>query len=175
MTKRMRAVLGSMTAKELKRHISRTNIKRYTRMGKKALIELMVKYKGRFKHLNPDEKIIKRDEKGKPKVKLPEPKYGTDKTRVFKRRIPTPSNSVQMATNTPEWTLARKNGVVTKTGIRKSLKGYKKSAKMEHNKKETIKLITTNERRGLKILAPRTSGHGSTWGIAPQTPGLMMT
>lgn len=175
MTKRMRAVLGSMTAKELKRHISRTNIKRYTRMGKKALIELMVKYKGRFKHLNPDEKIIKTDEKGKPKVKLPEPKYGTDKTRVFKRRIPTPSNSVQMATNTPDWTLARdKKGVETKVGIRRSLKGYVKLMKTAKNVKGQIAQLERRKAQGHKLIAPRTSGHGSTWGIAPQSPGLMM-
>ena len=161
MTKRMRAVLGSMTAKELKRHISRTNIKRYTRMGKKALIELMVKYKGRFKHLNPDEKIIKRDEKGKPKVKLPEPKYGTDKARVFKRRIPTPSNSVATQHS--------------RAKVTSRLKDYKRKMKKPVNKghADTLykKVLLTP---GARTLAPRTSGHGSTWGIAPRSPGLMM-
>ena len=178
MTKQMRAVLGSMTAKELKRHISRTNIKRYTRMGKKALIELMIKYKGRFKHLNPDEKIIKRDEKGKPKVKLPEPKYGTDKARTFKRKIPVPSKSVattsSTASNTRDWKLSRskREGTGSKTGILGTLTEYKTRNTKKIGIKNRISAINMYEEAGYKTLAPRTSGGGSTWGVKKKVPSI---
>ena len=42
MTKLMRKNLAGMTVKELKTHISRTNIKRYSHLRKTGLIELMV-------------------------------------------------------------------------------------------------------------------------------------
>ena len=49
----MRDVLSKMKVAELKKEVSKTNIKGYSKMKKSELIDLMVKNKDKFSHLNP--------------------------------------------------------------------------------------------------------------------------
>ena len=103
MTKLMRKNLAGMTVKELKTHISRTNIKRYSHLRKTGLIELMVANKERFGRLN---KKIPTRVGGKilaPPQKQGAPRKGKVKKAVrkierkqqdFQRPTPTPSKSV---------------------------------------------------------------------------------
>ena len=51
-------ILKTYTLDELRKEISKTNIKGYSKLKKLDLIELMLKYKDRFKHLKP--KLSKR-------------------------------------------------------------------------------------------------------------------
>ena len=49
----MRDVLSKMKVAELKKEVSKTNIKGYSKMKKSELIDLMVKNKDKFSHLKP--------------------------------------------------------------------------------------------------------------------------
>ena len=64
----MRDVLNSHTVVNLKKEISKTNIKGYSKLKKADVINLMLKHKDRFSHIKhtKDSKLVKKE---KPKKK----------------------------------------------------------------------------------------------------------
>ena len=58
-------VLNSHPISSLKKHISQSNIKGYSKLKKKELIELMIKHKDKFGHIVKKEKIAKANKANK--------------------------------------------------------------------------------------------------------------
>jgi hypothetical protein len=65
----MREILESYSSTELKKEISKTNIKGYSKMKKSEIVNLMLKNKDRFSHLKKKEKKAPA-----PKKEAPAPK-----------------------------------------------------------------------------------------------------
>jgi len=66
----MKDILNSYSVTELKKEVSKTNIKNYSKLKKPELIELMMKFKERFMHLKmKDKKQPKAKAKPAPKAK----------------------------------------------------------------------------------------------------------
>jgi len=66
----MRVVFNSHSVKTLKKEISKTNIKGYSKLNKNELVNLMMKHKDRFSHIEMNKpKKIKETKKRKP-IKL---------------------------------------------------------------------------------------------------------
>ena len=55
----MKDILNSYSTPELKKEISKTNIKGYSKMKKADIIELMIKHMDKFSHLKMKEKVVK--------------------------------------------------------------------------------------------------------------------
>ena len=55
----MKDILNSYSTPELKKEISKTNIKGYSKMKKADIIELMIKHKDKFSHLKMKESAVK--------------------------------------------------------------------------------------------------------------------
>ena len=53
----MREILNSHSVANLKKEISKTNIKGYSKLKKAGLVDLMLKHKDRFSHIKPTHKI----------------------------------------------------------------------------------------------------------------------
>ena len=70
----MKDILNSYSVSELKKEISKTNIKGYSKMKKSEVIELMMKYKERFSYLKMKEMKPKKSPVKKETVKKSEPK-----------------------------------------------------------------------------------------------------
>ena len=75
----MRVLLNRYTLKVLKKEISKNNIKNYSKLRKKELIDLIIKNKSKFTHLMKKEKYV---EKKKPEIKKPEVKSKKEKIVV---------------------------------------------------------------------------------------------
>jgi len=88
----MKSILESHPVSVLKKEISKTNIKGYSKMKKDEVVKLMLKYESRFKHIKMAEKkpvkkavkAVKKEEKKE--VKKKEDKKKTKKERMEKRR-----------------------------------------------------------------------------------------
>ena len=70
----MKDILNSYSVSELKKEISKTNIKGYSKMKKSEVIELMMKHKERFSYLKMKEMKPKKSPVKKETVKKSEPK-----------------------------------------------------------------------------------------------------
>lgn len=58
-----REILESHSAATLKKEISKTNIKGYSKMKKAELVDLMLKHKDRFHHIKMAEKVVQKKAK----------------------------------------------------------------------------------------------------------------
>ena len=67
----MRSILESHSVSTLKKEISKTNIKGYSKMKKDEIVNLMLQHKDRFSHIKLKEKA---EPKAKPKKEEPKPK-----------------------------------------------------------------------------------------------------
>jgi len=88
----MREILESYSSTELKKEISKTNIKGYSKMKKSEIVNLMLKNKDRFSHLKKKEKKAPAPKKEAPApkkkmvIKKPAPKKEEPKKKGFEFR-----------------------------------------------------------------------------------------
>jgi len=81
-------VLNSHPISSLKKHISQSNIKGYSRLKKKELIELMIKHKEKFAHVTKKEKAktkAKAPSKAKPQT-ITKPTIKNNKKTSFRKK-----------------------------------------------------------------------------------------
>jgi len=78
----MRDILQSYSVNELKKEISKQNIKGYSKMKKAEIINLMMKHKDKFTYLKKKE-MKKKEEPKKKEQPKPEPKKEKKKKRPF--------------------------------------------------------------------------------------------
>ena len=90
----MKDIFESHPVSVLKKEISKTNIKGYSKMKKSAVIELMLKNKDRFTHIKMAEKKDRKkpvkQEKKPDKVKV-KPEKKPDKVKVKSEKKPAPA------------------------------------------------------------------------------------
>jgi len=70
----MRSILESHSVSVLKKEISKTNIKGYSKMKKAEIVNLMLKHKERFSHIKHAKGEAPKPKKDSPKPKKDEPK-----------------------------------------------------------------------------------------------------
>ena len=79
----MEEILKTYTTPELKKEISKTNLKRYSKMKKIEVINLMMKHPQKFKHIEAKKKEPKKKE-----TKKKAPKKKETKKKEVKKKAP---------------------------------------------------------------------------------------
>ena len=91
-----REILDSHPATTLKKEISKTNIKGYSKMTKKQLLDVMMANKERFSHIKKKEYVPpKRTKKAEPKKVMAKPKADTEPKRPSEPKRPTPPKKAE--------------------------------------------------------------------------------
>jgi len=83
----MKDIFKSHSVTVLKKEISKTNIKGYSKMKKAEVIELMIKNKDKFSYIKMAEKKERKKAPAKPKVKV-KPEKKPDKVKVKQEKKP---------------------------------------------------------------------------------------